>query len=348
MSYEKAPYQDSEKSFQNSEKSFLPPPPPYTTAAYPQPTGPVAPPQHAAPNQAYYHPGAPFTPSTGYGAPPPQAQNQQPYYYPGAPVTPSTSPYPTGGAPPVAAPAPPPSQAYPPSSSSSSSLHAFPPTINGYYSWKSMTTIYLGPSKSEKTHALKIHDKLFSSKQTLALHAGPTPDHPVLVSAFSRGYKDQEFTVTVPGRGPGGADVVVPTSSIKTGKMSRAARFEVEVGPGGRREMFEWRSSHGEEISAVATGYSFGWKLVRLSGGGAAANGGGPVGAGLGFSSDGNEVVAVIAHNASCSMSKGMRFSFLGSGLAGAFGELWEIVAVGSALKLWYRDVEHMASAASG
>ena len=64
-----------------------------------------------------------------------------------------------------------------------------------------------------------------------------------------------------------------------------------------------------------------------------------------GYTSDGLEVVAVIAHNASWSMTKGFRFAFKGSGLTGTFGELWEILVVLSALEMWYLDAQKSAAA---
>ncbi|OJD29675.1 uncharacterized protein BKCO1_7500030 [Diplodia corticola] len=292
--------------YQAPQAPFQPPPPAYTAVPYPYPNAPVQPPQHA--NHFAYTESYP--------------QN-----------------FGTAAAPqPIAAPFPQPTTFSPPPA-----LRVFPATINGYYSWKSSTTIYLGPSKDTRTHALKVHDSLFSSKQTLALHAGPGtgPEHAVMASVQSRGYKDKEFVVTASGAAMGGSDAVVQVHGVKTSMMSEAARFEVDVGYG-RVEAFEWRSSHGEDIKEVATGSSFGWKLVRLS------EHGGPTGMGRGFANDGKEIVAVVAHNASWSASKGLRFAFLGSGLAGAFGEVWEVVAMASGLKLWYKDVEHMASAASG
>ncbi|KAJ5529274.1 hypothetical protein N7527_002667 [Penicillium freii] len=115
--------------------------------------------------------------------------------------------------------------------------------------------------------------------------------------------------------------------------------FEISVGPKGTtRERFEWRKSHGNEIRELV-GFSYGWKLVRLTG---------PVNnvAGSrkerarGYTSDGLEIVALIAHNASWSMTKGFRFAFMGAGLTGTMGENWEVVVVTSALQLWFINVQ--------
>ncbi|KAL1640187.1 hypothetical protein SLS58_007138 [Diplodia intermedia] len=226
---------------------------------------------------------------------------------------------------------------------------ALPPTINGYFSWTSASTVHLGPTRDARTHALKIHSTLFSSRRTLALHAaGPDTSSAVpLARVHSKGCRN-EFSVEVPGDDA----VIVWVRGVKTGRVSEAARFEVDVGGGegggGRREVFEWRTSRGEDVKEVgAGGLSFGWKLVRLDGPEGAAppvveeSGGGGR---RGVASGGGEVVAVVAHNASLSATKGLRFAFLGSGLAGAFGELWEVVALASGLRLWYQDFERLGS----
>lgn len=304
-------------TYQAAEQPFTPPPPPYTATAYPQPSGP-APPQDAI---------------ASYTGPTP---NQGAAFYPAPPA--AFSPGPTAPA------------------------RLLPPTFNGYCSWKSLSTFHLGTSGSHKTHAVKVHDSLFSSKQTLALHAGPTADqHPVLASAESSGWcRDRDFVVTVRARAAGGLDTVVRVERVKKGMLSAVFRFEVEVGGGGGdgekdagwgaggRETFEWRSSHGEDVKEVAEGSSYGWKLVRLGDGGGVSGMAvaGPSG-GHGVASDGREIVAVVAHNASWSMTKGFRFAFLGSGLTGVFGDAWELVTVASALKLWYKDVEQSAAAGS-
>ncbi|KAL0260969.1 hypothetical protein SLS55_004661 [Diplodia seriata] len=244
----------------------------------------------------------------------------------------------------------------------------FPATLNGYHNWKSMTPLHLGTSATQTTHAATIHDEHRYSRpqkqhMRLVLYAGPTTpttttdeieQHPMLASVDSSGgtWGSGDFTVTVPAaaRSCGGGCAAAPDDAVvvhvhgeKTGMGRTAARFEVEVdvgaagrdaegagGSGGRRrrvEAFEWRSSSGEHVRRVATGPSHGWKLVRLAGG-----------------EEEEEVVAVIAHNASWSKTKKLRFAFVGSGLTGGLGELWEIVVVVSALKMWVTGTRKMAA----
>ncbi|RJE22688.1 hypothetical protein PHISCL_04991 [Aspergillus sclerotialis] len=108
-----------------------------------------------------------------------------------------------------------------------------------------------------------------------------------------------------------------------------------------RLETFEWRRSYGKEIQDLAPN-SFGWKLVRLSRrvrGHSTSRSGRP----RGNTSDGKEVVAVIAHNSSWSMTKGFKFAFLGTGLSGRLGGDWEVMVVMSALQLWNMDYQDQA-----
>lgn len=128
-------------------------------------------------------------------------------------------------------------------------------------------------------------------------------------------------------------------------------------------ETFCWRQSHGQEVKHVSKNkYVWGWKLVRLDsetstgggGGGAeeadptivrsggAGEGSSRVGGGgkryergLGESSDGKEVVAVWADNTRPSKNKLVRFEFLGAGRTGELGEVFEIMAVSSGMRIW-------------
>lgn len=54
----------------------------------------------------------------------------------------------------------------------------------------------------------------------------------------------------------------------------------------------------------------------------------------------------MVAHNSSWSMTKGVKFAFLGSGLTGALGEEWEVMVLMSGLQLWGMDYQDQALAA--
>lgn len=217
----------------------------------------------------------------------------------------------------------------------------FPPAMNGYFNWKSTTTFHLGPTAEEKLFAVSLPAGLFNSKPSIILHDGPTNKHPALVTSRSDKWgrlKPIEITLCPrPGnsRSSDSTEHLIPSSTSRT---SAAFTFEVNTDcKGTERERFEWRSSHGNEIKQLATGHSYGWKLVRLTGPVHGA-GGSRKDRDVGISSDRREIVAVMAHNASMSMNKGFRFVFFGTGLTGTLGEDWEVMTVVSAMQFWYLD----------
>ncbi|PIA91924.1 hypothetical protein CB0940_09116 [Cercospora beticola] len=127
------------------------------------------------------------------------------------------------------------------------------------------------------------------------------------------------------------------------------------------QERFVWRQSHGQEVKHVSKNkYVWGWKLVRLdsetgggsvgdageeadptivrsrnSGEGSSKGGGKRYERDLGESSDGKEVVAVWADNMKWSKNKLVKFEFLGAGRTGELGEVVEIMAVSSGMRIW-------------
>ena len=108
--------------------------------------------------------------------------------------------------------------------------------------------------------------------------------------------------------------------------------FDLSIGgKGSGLERFEWRKSQGTEIKELATGLSYGWKLIQLSGP-ADSVGGKRKEREQGVTNDRREILALIAHNASWSMTKGFRITFIGTGLTGTLGETWEIVTIALAL----------------
>lgn len=219
----------------------------------------------------------------------------------------------------------------------------FPPAMNGYIQWKLTTTFHLGPTAEEKLFAVSTGASLFKNKPSIVLYNGPTNKDPILATSRSDKWgRVRPIDITLcprPGssRSTESVEQMIPSSTSHT---STAYTFEINTDDKGtERERFEWRSSHGNEIKQLPTGHSYGWKLVRLSG---------PInGAGgnrkerdMGISSDGLEIVALLAHNASMSMTKGFRFVFMGTGLTGTLGEDWEVMTVVTALQFWYLDIQ--------
>lgn len=132
--------------------------------------------------------------------------------------------------------------------------------------------------------------------------------------------------------GLGGSGALAFSFSVEIPWPSSTAPNSSEVT--WRKEPYEWRRSNSYAVGGLG-GSSQGWKLVRLSNelppGGLTMSGSGPP------SGDGHEVVAVCT-NAVMSMTKLWKFSFLGTGLSGALGERWAVMAVMTGLVIWDRD----------
>ncbi|KAI0910997.1 hypothetical protein F4823DRAFT_587699 [Ustulina deusta] len=170
-------------------------------------------------------------------------------------------------------------------------------------------------------------------------------------------------SITLPAR-PGSRFPAAHEPLGCVGALSRVMGFSIETAASGRaREHFEWRHSSGVEVEALGGRHS-GWKLVRVSLPAvmmgptynnnnnnnnnsntsassfppprkhSSGSGSGNV---VGQSSDGKEVVAVWS-GVSMSLSKVLRFRFLGSGADGSLGDRWAVMAVASALAIWNRD----------
>ncbi|KAJ6008559.1 hypothetical protein N7499_001390 [Penicillium canescens] len=206
--------------------------------------------------------------------------------------------------------------------------------MNGYFQWKLTTTFHLGPTADEKLYAVSTHTIVLGNKPSVVLHDGLTDKHPVLATAHG----DRIPTRRCP-CGRDGSRVIEENVAHLYIQGLRGLQGDSEGGA------FEWRQSHGNEIKELA-GHSFGWKLVRLTGPMDTA-GRSRKERDRGYTSDGLEFVAVIAHNASWSMTKGFRFAFTGSGLTGTLWEVWEILVVLSVLEMWYLDAQRSAAAAS-
>lgn len=192
---------------------------------------------------------------------------------------------------------------------------------------------------------------------TLVLHNGPSEDHPPLATVSYEMF-GRRAEVSLPPLEPGkpsSSQMGNPALPVQMpSRMSKVLGFRVEVpwhgapsaDQGGssssptsawRTEAYEWRPSNGGAVNMLG-GASHGWKLVRLERELPTRRGAAVPGAGSGPpSGDGFEVVAVCA-TAVMSMTKLWKFSFLGTGVTGALGERWAVMAVVTGLVLWDRE----------
>ncbi len=213
----------------------------------------------------------------------------------------------------------------------------FPPAMNAYFRWKITRTFHLGPSADQKLFAASAHTGGFTGKKPMIiLHNGPSDKDEVLATSGSETLLQTRFAIKLAPRAGETAETVIQMSGATL--IHPTYKFTMPVGDksqGVQSEEFEWRSSVGKEVMKLAKGPSWGWKLVRCSGPNTRAGGSGLLKNNPGFTSDGREVVALMALNGTASMTKAVRFTFMGSGLTGTMGETWEIVALTSALQIW-------------
>lgn len=218
----------------------------------------------------------------------------------------------------------------------------FPPAINLYRdvpfpsSVATQRRLFLGEHQFPALYFVSLHPG------GLALHNGPSEDYPPLATvAFTDPQLGRRVDVRLPPLGPPPTPNP-PIALTLTRGHPPVFTFRVEVpsfagvAGGFRQERFEWRRSNASRAVGVLGGSAVGWELVRLANelppaGRAAGAGTGPP------SGDGHEVVAACT-SAVLSMTKLWKFAFLGTGLCGALGERWAVMAVVSGVVLWDRD----------
>ncbi|KAJ5703339.1 hypothetical protein N7493_011728 [Penicillium malachiteum] len=230
----------------------------------------------------------------------------------------------------------------------------FPRTtgMKGYFKWDniSTSTFHIGATKkNSKLFAVSTFSNSYTDNPSVTLHDGASHDHPILATFTAnnrRRYKPGIFHIPVR---PGSLytreimTTMEPYWQEKFRAWGPVWSFSAPLTTEGtREERFEWRCSSGKEVEEISTGYVDGWKLARVSGPNK-GRGGPRKQRDFGFTSDGLEIVAVVAHNPSSCMAKALRFAFMGTGLTGELGEIWEIMAVVSALQLWYWRAQEAA-----
>ncbi|ERS97571.1 hypothetical protein HMPREF1624_05742 [Sporothrix schenckii ATCC 58251] len=196
---------------------------------------------------------------------------------------------------------------------------------------------FLGEHQQTPLYAVRMRPLWQMSNPVIALHNGPNPETSPLLAAVDYVPMSDHMSITLPPpltyRGGSTAvrlDIVLGWSHFYT--------FTMEVGTDPRnvhRETFEWRHSYGNAVAALG-GAREGWKLVRMS---TAPLPGAPrAQPAPGFvSSDGREVVAMYS-DARMSMTKQLKFAYVGTGLTGALGERWSVMAATSALAIWEKE----------
>ncbi|RYP72787.1 hypothetical protein DL771_003971 [Monosporascus sp. 5C6A] len=218
----------------------------------------------------------------------------------------------------------------------------FPQKLNAYHQNKISRTFQLGVTRNQPLFAVKFHSGLTSNPE-VEVFDGPSDTYPLLATARRKGLRGLNTIAMLPASPRFGLPASTELVKVEWGWGNNGTyRFSVEVDAGTasgkskwRREAFEWRRSRGNEVRELTRWWSTGWKLVRLESRPEGASGGGRAQRSDGVTSDGKEIVAVWAQNASLSMTKAFKMEFRGSAALGTLGERWEIMAVVTALRLW-------------
>ncbi|KAH8655430.1 hypothetical protein BX600DRAFT_469618 [Xylariales sp. PMI_506] len=212
----------------------------------------------------------------------------------------------------------------------------FPDQFSLYIGSSGMRGTYmLGEHKDQPLYAVGIS----TWHQEVRLHSKPSYDSPLLAAIKRSGLK-RSAVVTLPPVDGSGASKPTEEQTQMSGWTSGKLQFSTEVGAGNRREDFEWRRSHGDEVSAL-NGFGYGWKLARLTPGDAGPSSSSSSSAAR--SSDNKEVVAVWNYSKN-SLTKAVKFQFLGSGASGQLQERFEVMAVITALRIWEEEMQEYLS----
>jgi len=228
-----------------------------------------------------------------------------------------------------------------------------PGAINAYWPNKMSRKFHLGEHYDKPLFAAKVGSGFSRSKPQLTIFDGPDRDTCPMLAGITRvsmfGAKKHDISLP-PLPDSGSLEHTKELLTASSNWSTPVFQFSIEVqGAGGqlKREDFEWRSTRGEEVRGLGSKWARGWKLVRMSSEAFRGPGGERHERDEGTTSDGKEIVAVWAHNSSWSMTKLFKFRFQGSALTGVLGERFDIMALTTAVHMWYQELAAGAAASS-
>jgi hypothetical protein len=198
---------------------------------------------------------------------------------------------------------------------------------------------YMGPHQQDRQFALTYAHNSFSypiPKTFLIIHDGLTKRDPAIgtsTNAWVKGCAEyyDDYIITAPstsdvssGSQPVKERLVAvhkgtywhPVVTMRYSVPGVAAAAAVGgSGDGSGKQEFEWQESRCREVLSLG-GESRGWRLIALA--------------------DESEILAVMAPNGN-SLTKFLRFSFIGRGRMTDYGTTWEVMAVLTGLTTWNR-----------
>ncbi|KAI1100299.1 hypothetical protein F4804DRAFT_319297 [Jackrogersella minutella] len=216
---------------------------------------------------------------------------------------------------------------------------AFPTTWVLYHTLSMSQILMIGSREHGPLFAVTKHSGWWTGQPDLVLHRGPHASLPALAAGMGGAGIGRHSIIVLPpppGFGQESSQELLLRVEDKDNtewKSHVSFRFTIEVGTDPsryRRETFEWQHTHGELISVFLDRAKDGWKLVRLDGD-EDGDSDGPE------PHERQEIVAVWAY-ARMSMTKVLKFRYLGNGATGAFGGRWAIMAAMTAMRMYQRQ----------
>ncbi|KAH9897334.1 hypothetical protein F4778DRAFT_256815 [Xylariomycetidae sp. FL2044] len=184
---------------------------------------------------------------------------------------------------------------------------------------------YLAASASAPLNYIDLGSGILrGSKSHVLLHAGPDARSPLLATAKpGRWGRDHLIELAGSSHRQSRAEKLVCKSFMRKTWYEFSIQRDNGKAEDRDGEMFEWRESTGSDIQGLGL-RKRGWKLVRLGA--------------QGVTEDNEEVVAVWAEHSRWRDAKPFEFRFLRSGASGILGDRWAVMAVVTALGIWYEE----------
>ncbi|KAL7629520.1 hypothetical protein AAE478_001041 [Parahypoxylon ruwenzoriense] len=241
----------------------------------------------------------------------------------------------------------------------SSPYRPFPPVMHARYQWKLTGTFHLCDEKpDDRLFAVSTHTGFSGELPRVMLHHGPSDKHPVLAAACEErpvGKIDKyspNSVIQLPALVPNTDSEELVTEIMQAhtvGETGVGYEFSVEVGHGDKmtREKFEWRKTKKGSDGEFKEG---GFKLLRLSsrhaqGSNSSNSGDATCSSNEAATEDGYEVVALFKWNKTLmNLVHPFELRFVGSALSGSLGERWGLMAVVTALRLWWLNAGFRAN----
>lgn len=193
---------------------------------------------------------------------------------------------------------------------------------------------YLGVTKDEPMHLVRTPRFTMGSGDIVLLSGTDKLDTPIASIGALNLKRGTGAAAEIRFKPRPGSSISQPMDISMTNGLKNKYQFTVPVGPAGRQATFEWRQSTGELVQNLAGGFQYGMKLVHLDGAvGSSSLDLEKDSQATVVASDGKPIVAIFA--AVRPQANHAKFHFMNEGATGELGEVFEIVAMMSFMRLY-------------